>query len=170
VKQIKDLRTLLLGPPRRTLAVAESVTCGRLQARLGRNSGASDFLLGGITAYSLDQKSRHLAVDRASAEAVHCVSADVAEQMARGVCLLFGADFGVATTGYAEPSALLAVDEPFAWWAVACRGSDGGFAVGSGRTDGAGLSRVDAQERFAAAAEAALISWIAAMAPDAARS
>jgi nicotinamide-nucleotide amidase len=170
MNQPHDLRILMLGPPRRTLAVAESVTCGRLQARLGRVSGASDFFLGGITAYSLDQKARHLAVDRAAAAAVNCVSAVVAEQMARGVCLLFNADLGVATTGYAEPSPLLSVGEPFAWWAVARRGTDGEFAVCSGRIAGPGLSRIDAQERFAAAAETSLIAWLASTATDAARS
>lgn len=160
----------MLGPPRRTLAVAESVTCGRLQARLGRISGASDFFLGGITVYSLDQKSRHLGVDRAAAAAVNSVSAEIAEQMARGVCLLFGSDMGIATTGYAEPCVLPSVAEPFAWWAVACPATGEKFAVRSGRADGPGLSRIDAQERFAAAAEAALIDWLAATATSAPRS
>jgi nicotinamide-nucleotide amidase len=168
--QPQDLRALMLGPPRRMLAVAESVTCGRLQARLGRISGASDFFLGGITVYSLDQKSRHLGVDRAAAAAVNGVSAAIAEQMARGVCLLFGSDFGIATTGYAEPCVLPPVAEPFAWWAVACRETGEKFAVRSGRADGPGLSRIEAQEHFAAAAEAALIDWVAATATGAPRS
>jgi nicotinamide-nucleotide amidase len=123
-----------------------------------------------MTAYSLDQKSRHLAVDPAGAAAFNGVSAAVAEQMARGVCLLFGADVGVATTGYAEPCASLSVPEPFAWWAVACRDTAGRFAVHSGRADGPGLPRIEAQERFAEAAEVALIGWLAATARDAARS
>ena len=166
---VHDLRTLMLGPPRRTLAVAESVTCGRLQARVGRASGASDFFLGGITAYSLDQKSRHLAVDPKAAAAVNGVSAAVAEQMARGVCLLFGAEFGIATTGYAEPCAPMSVEEPFAWWAVAFRPAGGGFVVRSGRIEGRGLARIDAQEQFAEAAEAALVAVLAAMARGAVR-
>jgi len=83
--------------------VAESLTCGRVQARIGQISGASEFFLGGITTYSLDQKVRHLGVDRAGASAVNSVSAAVAEQMARGVCALFGSELGLATTGYAEP-------------------------------------------------------------------
>lgn len=170
MKAPRDLRTLMLGPPRRRLAVAESVTCGRLQARVGRISGASEFFLGGITAYSLDQKSRHLAVDPAEARAVNGVSASVAEQMARGVCLLFGADVGVATTGYAEPCPSLSVSEPFAWWAVAVRGPGGEFAIHSGRADGSGLARIEAQERFAEAAEGALVALLEATATGAARS
>jgi len=44
-----ELKDLMLRPPRLTLAVAESLTSGRLQARIGAISGASDFFLGGIT-------------------------------------------------------------------------------------------------------------------------
>ena len=88
---MSDLKDLMLSRPRLTLAVAESVTCGRLQARIGADSGASEYFLGGLTAYSLEQKVRHLGVDRAGAEGVNSVSAGVAEQMARGACALFGA-------------------------------------------------------------------------------
>lgn len=157
---MSDLKALMLGGPRLTLAVAESLTCGRLQARIGAISGASEFFLGGITAYSLDQKVRHLGVDRAGAEAVNSVSGRVAEQMARGACVLFGADVGVSTTGYAEPSPEWRVPSPFAWWGLARRGPGGDYAVLSGRMDCPGLSRVEVQERVAAAAMDALVDWI----------
>ena len=114
-----SLKSLLLGPPRLTLAVAESLTGGRVQARVTAESGSSGYFLGGVTAYTIESKVRLLAVDRAEAEACGCVSARVAEQMAEGVCRLFGADLGLATTGWAEPSAEADVAEPFAWWAVA---------------------------------------------------
>ena len=84
---MSDLKALMLREPRLTLAVAESLTCGRLQARIGAISGASDFFLGGVTAYSLDQKVRHLGVNRAGAAAVNSVSGAVAEQMARGATM-----------------------------------------------------------------------------------
>jgi nicotinamide-nucleotide amidase len=155
-----DLKGLMLGAPRRTLAVAESLTSGRLQARIGAISGASEFFLGGITAYSLDQKVRHLGVDRAAAAAVNSVSAAVAEQMACGACALFGSDLGISTTGYAEPSADLHVAAPFAWWGLARRLPSGGFAVSSGRVDCPGLGRVEVQERVAAAAVDALVGWV----------
>jgi nicotinamide-nucleotide amidase len=113
-----------------------------------------------VTAYSLDQKVRHLGVDRAEAAAVNSVSARVAEQMARGACVLFGADVGVATTGYAEPSAEWRVAEPFAWWGLARLLPGGDFAVASGRVDCPGLSRVDVQERVAGAALDALAGWL----------
>lgn len=122
---MSELKDLMLREPRLTLAVAESLTCGNVQAHIGRVSGASEFFLGGVTAYTLDQKVRHLGVDRDSAAAVNCVSAEVAEQMARGAAGLFGADIALATTGYAEASTEQGVDIPFAWWALAHRVSDG---------------------------------------------
>ena len=113
-----ELKALMLMEPRLTLAAAESLTCGRVQARIGEVSGASNYFLGGITAYSLEQKVRHLGVDRAMAKKVNAVSSAVAEEMARGACVLFGSEVGVATTGYAERSPADGVAEPFAWWAV----------------------------------------------------
>ena len=159
---MSDLKALMRQAPRLTLAVAESVTCGRLQARIGAISGASEFFLGGITAYSLDGKVRHLGVDRAEAESANSVSSRIAEQMARGACALFGADVGVATTGYAEPSPRWKVDAPFAWWGLARRMPGGDFAVLSGRVDCPGLGRVEVQERVASAALDALVGWVRA--------
>jgi nicotinamide-nucleotide amidase len=161
---VSDLKELMLRPPRRTLAVAESVTSGHLQARIGALSGASEFFLGGMTAYSLEEKVRHLGIDRAEATAVNSVSARVAEQMARGACVLFGSDFGAATTGYAEPYPVQRVEVPFAWWGLACRRPGGAFDVASGRVDCPGLGRTEVQERAAAAAYEALVAWVRARA------
>ena len=138
---MSDLKGLMLASPRLTLAVAESLTSGRLQAEIGAISGASTFFLGGITAYSTDEKVRLLGIDRAEAEAVNCVSSRVAEQMACGVCRLFGSDLGVATTGYAEPYPDRRIEMPFAFWGLARRLPGGDFAVSSGRVDCPGLSR-----------------------------
>jgi nicotinamide-nucleotide amidase len=159
---MSDLKALMLQEPRLTLAVAESLTCGRLQARIGAISGASEFFLGGMTAYSLDQKVRHLGVNRSDAMKDNSVSRGVAEQMARGACDHFKADVGVATTGYAEPSAQWGVSVPYAWWAVARRKPHGGFTFTSGRVDCPGLSRVEVQERVAGAAYDALAGWVRA--------
>jgi nicotinamide-nucleotide amidase len=157
---MNELKELMLRAPRLTLAVAESITCGWLQAKVGAISGASDFFPGGITVYNIDQKVRLLGVDRAAAAAINSVSAGVAEQMARGVCALFRADLGIGTTGYAEPSADRAVADPFAWWAIAWRKGDGSSAMRSGRVDCPGASRVAAQERVADAALSALVAWL----------
>jgi nicotinamide-nucleotide amidase len=169
---MNELKELMLRAPRFTLAVAESLTAGRVQAGVASVSGASEFFLGGVTAYSLEQKVKLLGVERAAAEKVNCASAAVAEQMARGVGALFGADIGVATTGYAEPSAAWRVSAPMAWWAVARRaGPIGARASGAaaddagdgwifktGRVEFPGATRIEAQERAAAAALAALVA------------
>jgi nicotinamide-nucleotide amidase len=155
-----DLKALMLQAPRLSLAVAESLTCGRLQARIGAIPGASEFFLGGITAYSLEQKVRHLGVDRAEAEAANSVSGRIAEQMATGACVLFGADVAVSTTGYAEASPQWNVSVPFAWWGLARRRPGGDFAVLSGRVECPGLTRVEVQERVASAAFDALPGWL----------
>jgi len=147
-----DLRALFAGPPRRTLAVAESLTCGRVQAAIGAISGASEFFLGGITAYTIAQKVRHLGVDRALAEACDAVSPAVAAQMAVGASRLFGSDLAVATTGYAEPATARGIVHPLAYWAIA----SGGAVVREGRVDRPGLARTAMQEAVAAEVLAAL--------------
>ena len=155
-----ELKRLMLETPRLTLAAAESITCGRVQARVGAISGASNFFLGGITAYTLDEKVRHLGVDRRAARRVNGVSAVIAEEMARGVCRLFKSDLGVATTGYAEPFADDGVRDPFAWWAVAHRRRGKFVVVRSGRVECPGASRVDAQIIVADAVIAELIAYL----------
>ncbi len=150
----------MLREPRLTLAVAESLTCGRLQAAIGAISGASDFFLGGLTAYNLDQKVRHLGVDRARASPVDAVSLEVAEQMARGACALFGSDLALATTGYAEPAAPKGVPHPSAYWALAHRRADHTWVMRPGSIERPGAGRVAMQEAVAAAAVAALVEYL----------
>lgn len=154
-----ELKELMTRSPRWTLAVAESITAGRLQAQIASVSGASEFFLGGITAYTLEQKVKHLGVNRDMAAAVNCVSAAVAEQMAAGACVLFGSDLAMATTGYAEESPANGVVVPFAWWALARRQA-GGTITRRGRIERAGLSRVEMQAAVAEAATEGLVSWL----------
>jgi nicotinamide-nucleotide amidase len=156
---MKDLKSLMMTVPVRTLAVAESLTCGRLQARIGKISGASGFFLGGITAYSIEEKVRHLGVRRRDAQPVNSVSRRVAEQMARGACRLFGSDIGIGTTGYAEPSPEHRVRSPYAWWSVARRVSRTRFEFRSGRVNLTG-NRGRAQEQAARTALDALLAWL----------
>lgn len=157
---MNELKALLLRKPRLTLAVAESLTCGQVQARVGTVSGASDYFLGGITAYTLEQKVRHLGVNRSAAQRVNSVSADVAQQMARGVCELFGSDLGLATTGYAEPSPRDEVADPFAWWALAHRRRGRFIEVRSGRVECPGEPRTATQAIVAAAVLAELVDYL----------
>jgi nicotinamide-nucleotide amidase len=87
-----------------TVATAESLTCGNIQASIGAISGASSFFEGGVTAYNLDQKVSLLGINRTHAQSVDCVSANVASEMAQGACRRFNSAIGLATTGYAENS------------------------------------------------------------------
>jgi len=77
----RELKRLLLPKPSLTVAVAESLTCGHVQAAIGAVPGASGYFLGGITAYTVAEKVRHLGVDRRHAQAVNGVSQRVAVEM-----------------------------------------------------------------------------------------
>jgi nicotinamide-nucleotide amidase len=149
---MKNLKALML-EKRLTLAVAESITCGQLQARVGAIPGASGFFLGGVTAYTLEQKAKLLGVPRELAEPVGCVSEAVARAMAGGARTLFGSDIAVATTGYAEPAPNAPV--PFAWYAIASKDR-----IISSRIDCPGLPRTAVQQRVTQAACDALLHFL----------
>jgi nicotinamide-nucleotide amidase len=104
-----------------TLAVAESVTSGMLQLAFSQADNAIHFFQGGITAYNLGQKSRHLYIDPIRAERCNCVSEFTAQEMAENVCDTFTSDWGIGITGYA--SAVPESDNKlFAWVAIVYRG------------------------------------------------
>jgi nicotinamide-nucleotide amidase len=107
-----------------SLAVAESLTAGHLQALIAERSGASKFFKGGVTAYSIPMKAKLLGVDAEAAERCDAVSSQVAWEMATGICRLYEADFGVATTGYAGPYEERAITEPYAHVAIASLNGD----------------------------------------------
>lgn len=101
-----------------TIAVAESVTSGLLQLALSQAENAAEFYQGGITAYNLGQKSRHLIVEPVHALSVNSVSEKVAMEMALNVCSLFTSDWGVGITGYASPVPE-SKNKLFAYYAIA---------------------------------------------------
>ncbi|MBT1708194.1 nicotinamide-nucleotide amidohydrolase family protein [Fulvivirgaceae bacterium PWU5] len=106
-----------------TLAIAESVTAGQLQAAISLADGASLFFQGGLTAYNIGQKARLLQVEPIHALACNCVSDRVSAQMARHVSTLFSSDWGIAITGYAAPLPECGIEETlFAFYAVAYNG------------------------------------------------
>lgn len=118
---VSDIRDRLSKNNQR-LAVAESVTGGRIQSLITAVSGASNFFEGGVTTYTIDQKVQHLSVDREHATSCNCVSAQVAREMATGVCDLFSVEFGIATTGYAQPDPENGILKPHAFLCVCQRG------------------------------------------------
>lgn len=103
-----------------TIAVAESVTAGFLQLALASADEAVRFFQGGITAYNLGQKYKHLGVEPIHAEQTNCVDRRVAAEMARAVTDLFRSDWGIAITGYATPVPESG-QQLFAYYAIAFR-------------------------------------------------
>ena len=136
--------------PRRTIAVAESLTAGHLQALIASVPGASAYFLGGITVYSIEEKVRLLGLDEASVRAVNAVSEEVARSMARSVLNLFRSDIALSTTGYAETVLSPKIEIPFAWWAIAWRErTSGKLKEKSGKIVCPEMSRVEVQRRIA---------------------
>ncbi|MCI4666729.1 MAG: nicotinamide-nucleotide amidohydrolase family protein [Bacteroidia bacterium] len=85
-----------------TLATAESITGGRIGARLVEVSGSSTYFKGSVVAYDVEVKKDLLKVPSKLIEEHGVVSEEVALAMAEGVRKLLNADVGLATTGYAE--------------------------------------------------------------------
>lgn len=86
-----------------TLATAESCTGGLLAERMTRVPGVSAVFAGGVVAYSNPLKTALLDVSPQLLESVGAVSAEVALEMAAGVCRRLGSDIGVSLTGIAGP-------------------------------------------------------------------
>ncbi|HEX6225138.1 MAG TPA: nicotinamide-nucleotide amidohydrolase family protein [Chryseolinea sp.] len=119
-KTILEIRNILL-KNNYTIAVAESVTAGHLQVAFASAENASQFFQGGLTAYNLGQKARHLKIEPIHAEQCNCVSDKVAITMAHEVTHLFSSDWGIAITGYAAPMPECSIDELFAHYAISFR-------------------------------------------------
>lgn len=102
-----------------TIAVAESVTSGHLQVALSNAVEASKYFQGGITAYNLGQKTRHLNIEPIHAQKVNCVAEQIAGTMAMEVTKLFLSSYGIAITGYATIVPECEKEGLFAWFAIA---------------------------------------------------
>ena len=94
---------LLLGPPVRTIAVAESCTGGLMAGRLTDRAGSSAYVQGGVVVYSNEAKVAHADVPPELIERVGAVSPEVAAALASGAAARFSADIGIGITGIAGP-------------------------------------------------------------------
>jgi nicotinamide-nucleotide amidase len=94
---------LLLGPPVRTVAVAESCTGGLMAGRLTDRAGSSAYVLGGVVVYSNEAKVEHAGVPAELIERFGAVSPEVASALATGAASRFEADVGIGITGIAGP-------------------------------------------------------------------
>jgi nicotinamide-nucleotide amidase len=88
----------------RRLGLAESCSGGLLAARITNLPGASEYMRGGIVAYTYEAKEELLGVDGRLLEEKGAVSSEVAEAMAVGALERFGADVAVSITGIAGPT------------------------------------------------------------------
>ncbi len=87
-----------------TICTAESCTGGRIAASLTSVEGSSKYFEGGIVAYSVDVKESVLHIKSELIEKYDVVSSEVAREMVKSAIIEFGADFAIATTGYAGES------------------------------------------------------------------
>lgn len=85
------------------IATAESCTGGLLASMITDIAGASSVFELGVVSYSNEVKRRLLGVPQEILESFGAVSYQTAEAMAKGVCELNGADYGVGITGIAGP-------------------------------------------------------------------
>lgn len=86
-----------------TICTAESCTGGLVLHRLTNVSGSSEYVLGGIVAYSNTIKQEVLHVQEDTLVQYGAVSEQTATEMANSARALFGADLAVSVTGIAGP-------------------------------------------------------------------
>jgi len=101
----------------KTLAVAESLTGGLIGSRLTGIAGSSDVFRGGVTPYD-----HALKLSLLGCPDVPAVSEEMALAMAERVCVVLGADVGVAVTGVAGPAPLEGNDPGDVWFATCIDG------------------------------------------------
>ena len=85
-----------------TLATAESCTGGGIAKEITKVSGSSEYFQGGIVAYQNQIKVEFLGVNTIDISKYDVVSEPVVKQMVRGACKMFGTDYAIASTGYAD--------------------------------------------------------------------
>jgi PncC family amidohydrolase len=104
-EEIAELVRSQAGPGGRRLhiATAESATAGRIADTLTNVAGSSEYVVGGVVAYSNEAKHRLLGVHAATISEHGAVSKKVACEMAEGGRIALGADLCVADTGIAGP-------------------------------------------------------------------
>ncbi|MDQ3547653.1 MAG: CinA family protein [Chloroflexota bacterium] len=84
-------------------ATAESCTGGGIALGITSVAGSSDYMHGGIVAYSNPIKQTLLNVRRSTLDSVGAVSEECAIEMARGVRQVLGTEVGISSTGIAGP-------------------------------------------------------------------
>jgi nicotinamide-nucleotide amidase len=97
-EELADLVARLAQDSGRRIAVAESLTAGRVSSMLGRGQQASEWYRGAVVAYDEDVKFRVLGVTPGPVVTDLC-----AREMAEGVRRLLDADVALGITGVGGP-------------------------------------------------------------------
>jgi nicotinamide-nucleotide amidase len=93
----------LLKEKNMTLSIAESCTGGMVAGRLTNVSGVSSVFMNAIVTYSNEAKMKFLDVQEKTLMKHGAVSAETAEEMAKGILRVSGTDIGLSVTGIAGP-------------------------------------------------------------------
>lgn len=93
----------MLGKFGLTLSIAESCSGGLISHRITQIPGSSNYFKGGVIAYSNEIKVKILGVHDTVIEKYGAVSAQVANQMAKGALEKFETDISCSVTGIAGP-------------------------------------------------------------------
>ncbi|TBX69151.1 competence/damage-inducible protein A [Flavobacterium silvisoli] len=88
----------------KTIATAESCTGGKIAQMITSVAGSSQYFRGSVVSYATDTKVSVLSVSQDTINKYTVVSAEVAQEMARGIKHLMQTDYAIATTGNAGPS------------------------------------------------------------------
>jgi nicotinamide-nucleotide amidase len=102
-EDLQQVVVRLLGEKKKTIATAESVTAGLVANRIAQVPGASDWLMGGVVAYTYPWKEKMLGVSGELLREKGAICKEVAEAMAVGCRERHGSDLAVSTTGLAGP-------------------------------------------------------------------
>lgn len=125
-ERLEDVVGRLLKGRGMSVACAESLTGGRVAARLTSAPGSSAFFKGSAVVYTAEAKQEVLGVRASTIEEQGIVSEACAREMAAGVRRLFRADVAVSVTGAAGPEPHDGAAPGTVWLAVDAE--DGGDA------------------------------------------
>jgi nicotinamide-nucleotide amidase len=107
----------------KTLALAESCSGGYISHLITTVPGSSNYLRGTLVPYHNDLKEQLLGVSSATLTQHGAVSEETVRELATGIKKLFGADFGLASSGIAGPDGG-SPDKPVGTVWIACAGPD----------------------------------------------
>ena len=107
-----------------TISVAESCTGGLVAGRLTEQPGASEYVAGGVVAYSNEAKRELVGVSDETIASCGAVSPEVALELAAGIRERLSSDIGVGITGIAGPAGG-SEEKPVGLVCFAVSGSDG---------------------------------------------